>query len=66
MDCVTVGMANAQKIGPVARLVLQQCLSARLQVQPASETQPAQFVEVFHLRAGITYIYNIYIYIFMV
>ena len=39
-------MTSAQKLGPVARVVLQQCLSAKLQVQPASEIQPAEFVEV--------------------
>lgn len=34
------------------RLVLQQCLSARLQVHPATETDEARFVEVMCLGLG--------------
>ena len=30
-----------------ARIVLQQCLSARIMVQPAADTQEAKYVEVF-------------------
>ena len=30
----------------VARSVLQQCISARLMVQPATGSEPAQYVEV--------------------
>ena len=38
----------ASTASPVARVLLQQCLKGRLQVQPASDTQNAQFVEVGH------------------
>lgn len=31
---------------PKARIILQQCLSAKLQVQPRTEEQEAQFVEI--------------------
>ena len=31
-----------------ARVILQQCLSARLQVKPADENSEAEFVEVSH------------------
>lgn len=31
---------------PVARVVLQQCLHAKLQVKPAEQDSDAQFVEV--------------------
>lgn len=36
----------AERGGPVARAVLQQCLQARLQVKPAEEEAEAQFVQV--------------------
>lgn len=32
--------------GPKARVVLQQCLSAKLQIQPASDEQEAEYVEI--------------------
>lgn len=38
-------MASGQ--GSKARIVLQQCLSARLQVQPATEDTEAKYVEVY-------------------
>lgn len=37
---------NDNAVIPKARIVLQQCLSAKLQVQPRTEEQQAQFVEV--------------------
>ena len=39
-------MACLQKAVPVARVLLQQCLSARLLLQPATETQHGEFLEV--------------------
>ncbi|XP_040025492.2 D-aminoacyl-tRNA deacylase 2 [Gasterosteus aculeatus] len=36
----------AERGGPVARAVLQQCLQARLQVKPAEEEAEAQFVQI--------------------
>lgn len=33
---------------PKARVVLQQCLSAKLQIQPASDEQEAEYVEIGH------------------
>ena len=35
-----------KKMSAVARSVLQQCISARLMVQPATGSEPAQYVEV--------------------
>ncbi|KAM8916575.1 D-aminoacyl-tRNA deacylase 2-like isoform 6-T9 [Spinachia spinachia] len=36
----------AERGGPAARAVLQQCLQARLQVKPAEEEAEAQFVQI--------------------
>ncbi|XP_031554131.1 D-aminoacyl-tRNA deacylase 2-like [Actinia tenebrosa] len=32
--------------GPCVRVIMQQCLSARLQVQPPSDQKPAEYVEI--------------------
>ena len=46
--------STSEEASPVrARLVLQQCLSAKLMVQPRTDTQEEQFVEVH----GITFIF---------
>ncbi|XP_071488955.1 D-aminoacyl-tRNA deacylase 2-like [Diadema antillarum] len=39
-------MANQPISEPKARLVIQQCLSAKLQVKPASDDEEAAFVEI--------------------
>ena len=38
-------MASASE-GPSIRIIIQQCLSAKLQVQPQRDGQEAQYVEV--------------------
>ena len=40
------GGSSGEAGGVKARLILQQCLSARLMVQPETDSNPAEFVEV--------------------
>ena len=53
---------------PKARIILQQCLSGKLQVRPSSENTPAEYVEVSAYnfcnqppRAGTTRSVNLFV-----
>lgn len=47
LSIIFLGMASSSNSTcPSVRIIIQQCLSARLQVQPPTETEDAQWVEV--------------------
>jgi hypothetical protein len=43
-------MASSKNDGPCIHMIIQQCLSARLQVQPPTDEQEAEYVEVSELN----------------
>ena len=46
VGCYTDMATSPNSAGPSVRVIIQQCLSARLQVQPPTENEDAQWVEV--------------------
>ena len=45
--------SNAVSGSPSVRVIVQQCLSAKLQVQPPTDDKDAQWVEVSEATTGI-------------